>query len=106
MREKRVYTWFLEPLDSQTNQAIAGEVPESNLNRGMRCADGRPHNLWECSYKIVAFFWKSKEKMGLRFKIYVKEGGGKIRDGSFLFKKRRRRTKRINSLFHPSPRLG
>jgi len=70
---------------------IAQELSEENFGR-VKCEDGKKHNLWRCSWNFVISLYKSKRNFGLNFRSYNKEGTqGKIRDCTFLFKKRKRK---------------
>lgn len=89
---KREYIWFVEPLDSDTNEVISQQPTENNFNSGIVCADGQRHNLWTCSYQLATSLTKSKKSLDLHFKIWGKEGRcEKIRDKTFLFNRKRRK---------------
>jgi len=83
--KKRDYKWFVEPLDSHTNGVISNEVPEENFSHGVICEDGKPHNLWECSFQVVSALMRSQRNLNLQFKIFNREGKGKIRECTFLY---------------------
>ncbi len=77
-REK--YSWFIEPLDSYTNGVIARELSGENFEREILCGDKVKRNLWRCaSYDIIAKLLRRKNDINVKFNIFVREGGGKIR---------------------------
>ncbi len=84
---KKEYTWYVEPLDSQTNSIFSGQLPEEDFIASMHI-DREDHKLWRCSYKQVAAFQRSKGHINLDFKVYNQRGNGKIRNCDFLFKKK------------------
>ncbi len=86
---KREYAWFLEPLDSHTNKVFSLQIPLDSFSKVL-CGDGKIHNLWPCSPEKVSAFFRSREDLALRFKIFCREGHGKVRDGAFLFKRKKR----------------
>ena len=95
MAEKK-YTWYIEPLDSNTNLSISQELPEQNFSRDIICRDGRTHNLWECSYNFAYAFSKSRKALNLRFNVYNKEGRrDQIRRCDFLFIKQKKKKKTV-----------
>ncbi len=92
---EREYIWFVEPLNSDTNEVIAQQLPASDFNSEIACADGRKHNLWTCSYQFAMSSIESKESFNLHFKIWGKQGHhGKIRDKTFLFSKKWKKIQR------------
>lgn len=90
MALSRSYTWFIEPLDSHTNEVLARELPEENFCRNMLCEDGKERDLWECKSQFVSYLRKSAKCLHIRFKVYVRESRyGKIRLADFLDKKKK-----------------
>lgn len=85
MRKKIEYTWYVKPLDAQTNQTIALIVDEENFCSGSY--------LWRCDVSIVLSLIKSIKTLGLKFKIFNQQGNGKIREIplSILNKRKRKR---------------
>ena len=67
---KRECTWFLEPLDAHTNQAIAREVGEENAQIGLKATDGKEHDVWQCPYSVVGRCLKSRKTAKLKFKVF------------------------------------
>lgn len=89
----REYEWFVEPLGdvSHANEVISRALNtavgnDENLLTQKTCADGRPHNLWDCSREDARRLWDSRESAGISIKIWCKKGRGKIRNADFLFK--------------------
>ncbi len=92
------YTWFIEPLDSHTNEVLARRLPEENASCHT-LEDGQEHNLWQCASDFVWFLKRSQENLALRFKVYNKAGQGKIRIcPEFLFRKTWKRKKLTKAL--------
>lgn len=79
----RSYTWFVEPLDAYTNQVIASRISEENAHEGIECADGISRNLWECPHRFIAELNRSQSELGIRFKVFRREGHGSIREWTF-----------------------
>ena len=85
--KQREYTWFVEPLDAHTNKVVSGDLPVENAGAYL-CVDGQHYNLWRCSSPKVQALWRSRETLGLKLKIWVKEGNGVIREKTFLFREK------------------
>ena len=81
---ERTYHWFVEPLDATTNAALARELPEEDALRDVHDDQGESHNVYRVGSKTLSFLRNSKSQSGLKFRIYVKEGHGKMRFASFL----------------------
>lgn len=83
MAKKKECTWFVEPLDANTNRIIAQELEEETeerKNRNLICQDGKKHNLWQCSFQLIQRLVLSQQTLGLKFRVYSKQGKyGKIR---------------------------
>jgi len=95
---KQKCEWFLEPQDAQSNQIIAQEISEENFCRSVLCQDGEKRNLWLVPFSLVKFFWKSKS-CGIDIKIFnraINSGTsrGKVKDVTFLLKKRKKQPQR------------
>jgi len=95
-RAKPRYIWYVEPLDSSTNEIIARHIiekdPFSEVH-SIRFADGRKHNLWECDFRTAITFWRSRKSLSLKLKIFFQRERGKIKPcPSFLLKKRKTKT--------------
>lgn len=93
-KKGRVYKWFIEPLNTHTNEIIARNqefLSDEHVIDGVKCADGRFHRLWGCvNYDFVAKLYKSRTHLGAIFKIWHQEGHGKIRLWGFPQKKPKR----------------
>jgi len=89
---KIVYTWYIEPLDANTNQTASEELAKENFCRAIRCEDGKKHNLWRCDFDFALAIHKSKKSLNLNFHIFNRQGNGKIRQcPSFVFDKKRKK---------------
>ena len=99
---KPIYIWYIEPIGDRTNKAIYEYCKNISLDDIIEpaiCADGKKHNLWECSFETAMYFYESKQNLNLRFEIWGKQGfKGKIRKKTFLFtskwQKRKKRKKK------------
>lgn len=82
MAKKRECIWFFEPLDSRTNEIIAKSpgVGAEDCHLGIICADGKPHNLWEVPSGTALMLHRSRNDMKTKFRIWEKQGQGKIYD--------------------------
>lgn len=75
MTEKnRVYTWYIEPLDSYTSQVIASRLDAGNFLDGVVCGDGKTRMLWRCDYDFVNFISRSRAQLSLQFDIFNQFG--------------------------------
>jgi hypothetical protein len=83
MAKKNEYFWYVEPLDSYTNQAISRLVSDENFQERVPNGGAVLENVWRCPRKIVTNFEKSRRQLGLKFHVYVQRGGGKIRQWIF-----------------------
>ncbi len=92
---KREYTWYVEPMDDQTNATISGHVIEKSTIAecvAVKCVDNERRNLWRCNFDFVKLLHASKESLNLRFRIYNQADKGPIRRcPSFLFRKKKKR---------------
>lgn len=101
---KRTYEYFLEPKDNHTNEVISKNVGSGNFLENVMCADGQKHNLWKCPSGLVFMLWRSRSNLKIRFKIFNREGNGKIRDCTILYKydsggKRKKKKKKYYGRF-------
>lgn len=85
MTKLKNYVWYVGPSDARTNRAFSEEISEENLQRDVLCADGLRHNLWQCSFHLLAAFQKSKQTLGLQFRVFNRIGGGQIREFKFRY---------------------
>jgi hypothetical protein len=74
------YNWYLDPLDSDTNDAIRRlKISHGSPDDGredMLCSDGKRRNLWCCNYDFIARFLRSQVSNNFRFEIYLQSGEG------------------------------
>lgn len=85
---KRKYTWYVKPLDAQTNSAIAELAHEEHFCHKTK--------MWKCDLDIIMALRRSRESLDLKFRIFNQEGNGQIREcPEFIFVKRRRRKKAL-----------
>jgi len=90
-RQTREYTWYVEPLDTQTNEVIAREAQSHGLmeERELRPEGSKnPLNMWRCQHLFIERLERSKKQLGIRFKIYNREGSGQLRQVIFSKKKK------------------
>lgn len=89
MARIRRYTWFIEPLNPETNEVVSADLPAENAYKGITCAGGIERNLWVCDYPYVSRLERSIASFPfLDFRVYKREGQGSIR--LWLFNNRRR----------------
>ncbi len=84
IKRSRVYRWFIEPLDAHTNATLARSLPEQDAIYGARDDQGVKRNVYQVGSRQLESIRKSKGQLNLDFKIYVREGNGKMRLASFL----------------------
>ncbi len=87
---KQEYSWYIEPLDDWTNEVVGkqinqSEIAENAFQKQIDCEDNKPHNLWECIPELINSLVHSKQKLGLRFRIWNQRGNGKIREVTPLY---------------------
>lgn len=82
--------WFIEPLDPGTNATIAEFLTETEIHSGALCADGKRRDLWDCNYRFVGRLEAATERLGLKFRIFRRKGGGKIEQWRFASKRKAR----------------
>jgi hypothetical protein len=84
------YVWFIEPLNSYTNEVISRMTDAEDFLRGILCGDGKSRNFWRCSFEVVSCLRKSRgTDHNLDFNVFNKCGDGKIRDCIRWFKRKR-----------------
>ena len=82
------YVWYLEPLDSSTNEVISRVLAEDDFV-GEFATDRGKRQLWQCPIALIPVFVDSQESLKLKFRVYNrKNSGGRVRDVTFLFKGR------------------
>ncbi len=74
---KRKITWFVEPLDSDTNEKMAkhllsiGSLVEQF---GMKDKEGVNHLVYQVpDYSLITRFYEDKCKLNLKFKVYYRQ---------------------------------
>lgn len=79
MKKKRKIEWFVEPLDSETNEKMAKYL--STLNAlveqcGMRDRENQEHLVYQVpDYSVITRFYKDERKFNLKFKVYYRQNG-------------------------------
>ena len=96
---ERHHDWFIFPKDAHTNEVIARFACEGTFGfesetlKDALCEDGKRRNLWRTTEQDAWFLWRSRTD--LKFEIFNKLGGGKIRNVTKpLFRKERRSPKK------------
>ena len=76
----KTISWFIEPLDSKTNEIIArrlAEVNEISDSTSQLTPDdkGIEHSVYQVKdHKRILEFCKSKNQFQLKFKVYTRSG--------------------------------
>ncbi|KKU65435.1 MAG: hypothetical protein UX89_C0029G0007 [Parcubacteria group bacterium GW2011_GWA2_47_16] len=83
-----VTTWFVEPLDPQTNAAIAEFLTVTEIHDGVVCADGESHDLWDCDYRFISRLIGAAKRFGLKFRVFRRRGQGQIEEWRFAFNRK------------------
>lgn len=84
MKSKKMhaYTWFIEPLDDHTNQAVAREKPDYELSELE--FEGRPVKAIAVPHHVVRILEASRLQAGYDFNVFVRrESGGPLRRWQF-----------------------
>lgn len=75
---RKKYIFYARTLNPESNRAVAEllrDKEEENLCRGIKCADGRPRDLWLIDdYDTVDQLNNSRSQFQLRFEVWVKYG--------------------------------
>jgi hypothetical protein len=87
MVKERKYTWYLEPIGSHTNRVISVCCDENGSHNDVVCKDGSRRNLWECSAHARDAIMASARSLNLKFRIFRREGNGKIENVTYVFRK-------------------
>ncbi|MFA4936681.1 MAG: hypothetical protein WC575_00085 [Patescibacteria group bacterium] len=64
--------WFIQPLDSTTNKALAKELTEENFLENLNALSGDTIKAWRCEYRLITYFQKSKATTSLKFRVYYR----------------------------------
>ena len=89
MAKKKEYTWYVEPLDSNTNQAIAELVDAEDF-----CSKS---HLWRCDIGIVLALKRSMKSLNLKFKLYNQQGKGQVREIPLFVLEGKKKRKKIKA---------
>ncbi len=87
----RKYQWYVDPSDSYTNEVLSREITEENTAQ-IKDDKGSPRKVYLVTAQELSKFRRSRSQLGISFRILVQEGGGKIRDVTFLPKTTRKKT--------------
>ncbi len=99
MAKNRKRTWLLWPENSHTADVFArllesGAYDFSGVLKDAVCEDGEKRTLYVSNSTNAWFLWRSR--IDAKFGLFCQEGeNGKIRNLSFLFRRERRRPKKI-----------
>ena len=95
MTKKKKYRWFIQPLDSHTNQVLAAEITEENLRRDVVCGDHKKRNLWQCEYPMVNYLMKSRSALKIRFRVFVQAGEGVVREWNLTRRRKKEQRRKV-----------
>ncbi|MSR79083.1 MAG: hypothetical protein EXS59_02985 [Candidatus Taylorbacteria bacterium] len=91
-QKNKHFTWFLEPLNPETNQVLSTMLPEEDAVHDAMCAGKTRHNLWRCNHSTVAAIITGAKTFGFKFTVFLKEGNhGQIRPWKFEKTKNRKK---------------
>lgn len=80
MKDKPTTFWYMEPLDTHTNEMFAQNIPGNDTCPQKMCGDGVRRDLWRCSRKELHRFDEDRNEKGLSFQSYSQNGPhGQIR---------------------------
>lgn len=86
------YEWFIGWEDHHSYRAAADGHTDDDFMDGVRCRDGKKRDLVRCTYEQAQHLWASRSDLGIKIKIFNRQGiRGPIRDCTFLFKRRARK---------------
>lgn len=80
-KRERVYRWYVEPLNAETNAVVAemaGDPDENFIEEQDVEGQNLPVPLWRVTFKQMSALRSSRKKLKLRFNCYSQEGNGKI----------------------------
>ncbi len=86
IKRERKYIWYVQPLDKSTNDILSGMAGEENFLENQK-VEGTEERvpLWRLPTgrsKLMALR-ASRAKLGLKFRLFIQEGAGKIRPFPF-----------------------
>jgi len=90
--KRREHYWYVEPLDTHTNEVFSRILPPQNAKGQIQTNKGK-RNLWLCaSFGDVVLFRESREQIKISFGVFVQEGrNGAIRERTKLFARKKSR---------------
>ena len=92
-KKKPGYSWFIEPGNQNTNDAIAkllGQNAEESLELSVLCADGELRDLWRVAHHVVRTMIHNAGTPWVGFRIFNQCGNGQIRDVTDVFTKKKK----------------
>lgn len=90
-KKMRQYQWFCEPRDRNTNDVLASELSEEDFLREVPVGEGVKRHVWRLNAQLLRSLQNSRPHAGLKFKLYVQEGNGRLRSAHFLKDARRKK---------------
>ena len=85
MKKERVTTWFVEPLDGDTNENAMMDLVQScgatedMIYRGKLDNEGEEHDVVEVKRPFITRMECNAIKFEHKFRVYTQAGGGKMR---------------------------
>jgi len=94
--------WYVEPLDSDTNEAFDRALLHPEFHCNVADDKKKRHDVLECPLDALEKFCRSRSGQGLRFNVFGRpiynRTVGPLRDCNFLFFRRRKRKKIARAL--------
>lgn len=88
------YIWWVDPLDSITNDIISAKLRErceESRSEGITDDLGQSRDLWRCpSYELITRLYRNREQLNLRFVIlrsYIRSYGSFSPPEEFSFQR-------------------
>jgi len=82
MVKKRTFRWFVEPLDSHTNEVLS-DAGFDYVGEKV-CSDGKKRLFWEAqNYGAIKYIVRSCSKAEIKFDVYSQEGNYPLRPWTF-----------------------
>ncbi|PIT93463.1 hypothetical protein COU00_04085 [Candidatus Falkowbacteria bacterium CG10_big_fil_rev_8_21_14_0_10_43_11] len=76
------------------------KLAKENFEKQAPSGETAIENIWRCPRRVITSLENSRRQLGLKFRVYVQAGGGKIREWIFKKKKKNagkpRKTKAAN----------
>jgi len=95
------YSWYVEPLDSHTNEVLARELDDCWSDE-LKDGDGRFHQVWRCpDYSFITRLRQSRDNLQIDFVIYSRKGNGPIRRPPFVLSSMHRTRDLRNAIKRP-----